>query len=131
MNFSYVHSTNDDNWSALQHELRALKTPHSPKISLHWPEILFHFIAMPEIPPIRNSFISPSCKMCWSDQPYWMPLHNLNLGPMVGPNKEKLRGFRLPEKASSVSSCSSAVGLATPMTDKRSLMTKFSPSEQL
>lgn len=26
-----------------------------------------HFITMPEIPPIRSSFTSPSCKMCKSD----------------------------------------------------------------
>lgn len=67
--------------------------------------------------------------MCWSNYPYLMLLHNLKLGPMVGPNKEKLRGFSLTEKASSASSCSSAMGLATPINDKRSLTTKFSPKQ--
>lgn len=47
-----------------------------------------------------------------------MLLQNLKLGPMVGPNKEKLMGFSLTEKASSVSSHSSAMGLATPLNDR-------------
>ena len=44
---------------------------------------------------------------------------------MVGPNKEKLMGFSWTEKASSVSSCSSSMGLATPLNDREDKVFSF------